>query len=105
MSATTTNNVTLTLQAGTNTSNYASLVASNATLSGVVFPTNGIVLRQLAIIPTNSIPASDVGNGITNFLEINMTNTYNGGGRMLLWTNNVSGGIFSRKTVQSDTQL
>jgi hypothetical protein len=79
--------------------------SGNVVASGTGTFTNGIVFRQLSIIPTNSIPASDISNLITNFLEVNMTNTYNGGGRMMLWSNNVSGGIFSRKTVQTDTQL
>jgi hypothetical protein len=62
--------------------------AGNATVSGSLTATNGIVLNQLAAIPTNTIPLSTAE--ITNYVYINLTTV----GPCWVATNIASAGSF-----------
>jgi hypothetical protein len=79
------------------------LTVSNIFLLGTLTATNGIIFRQLALIPTNSIPASDVANLITNFLWLNLTNTIGGGGLTGVYSNNVNGTLHLVRPTMTDT--
>jgi lysophospholipase L1-like esterase len=66
--------------------------AGNWTEAGTMSATNGFLLRQLPYIPTNGIPIST--SLLTNYVFVNLTNTINGGGPMLVATNISAAGSF-----------
>jgi hypothetical protein len=64
-------------------------VVSNAIFNTVITVTNGYILPQLSVVPTNSLPAGS--SSVTNWALINLQ-----GIPMLVATNTSGGGILTK---------